>query len=98
MAPMAPDPRFFGTATPWTLGPLAQAVGAELGPGADPAQELTGVGALDAAGPGDLSFLDNRRYRPQLPATRAGAVLVALRDAPNVPDGTPIAQETSGGA
>jgi UDP-3-O-[3-hydroxymyristoyl] glucosamine N-acyltransferase len=85
---MAPDPRFFGQAMPWALGELARAVGAELGPGADPARVVRGTAPLDAAGPDDLTFLDNRRYRPQLPATRAGAVIVGPRDAPAVPDGT----------
>jgi UDP-3-O-[3-hydroxymyristoyl] glucosamine N-acyltransferase len=35
------------------------------------------VGALEQAGPGDLSFLASPRYAPQLQATRASAVVVA---------------------
>lgn len=37
---------------------------------------FTGMAALDAAGPGDVSFLGNEKYYPQFLATRAGAVLV----------------------
>ena len=36
---------------------------------------ITGVAPLDTAGPGDISFLSNRRYLPQARRTRAGAVL-----------------------
>ena len=41
---------------------------------------LTGVATLDSAGPGEIAFLSNPRYRPQLATTRAGAVIVAPRD------------------
>lgn len=37
---------------------------------------LTGVAPLQAAGPGEVSFLDNRRYASVLERTRAGAVIV----------------------
>lgn len=37
----------------------------------------TGMAALDAAGPQDISFLGNERYRPLFHATKAGAVLVS---------------------
>ena len=57
---------------------LAAALGARLdGP---PAVELRGVAGLADAGPAELSFLANPRYRRQLRATGAGAVL--LRAAP----------------
>ena len=36
----------------------------------------TGMAALDAATPGDISFLGNEKYRAQFLATSAGAVLV----------------------
>ena len=41
---------------------------------------LTGVATLDSAGPSDLTFLANPKYRSRLAATRAGAVIVAARD------------------
>jgi UDP-3-O-[3-hydroxymyristoyl] glucosamine N-acyltransferase len=37
---------------------------------------LTGMAALDAAGPHDVSFLGNERYHPQFLETRAAAVIV----------------------
>ncbi len=41
---------------------------------------FTGIGALDDAGPQDVSFLGNPRYEPQLADTAAGAVLVPEGD------------------
>ena len=38
---------------------------------------LTGMAALDAAGPGDVSFLGNERYHGQFLDTKAAAVIVA---------------------
>lgn len=43
-------------------------------------RDLTGVNTLEAAGPGDLSFLANPKYAPMLATTRAGCVLVASRE------------------
>lgn len=37
---------------------------------------LTGMAALDVAGPGDVSFLGNEKYHNQFLATRAAAVIV----------------------
>jgi UDP-3-O-[3-hydroxymyristoyl] glucosamine N-acyltransferase len=39
--------------------------------------EITGANSLERAGPGELTFLANRRYTPLLKTTRAGAVLLA---------------------
>lgn len=41
-----------------------------------PPVEITGVGTLESAGPGDITFLANPKYAPLLETTRAGAVLV----------------------
>jgi UDP-3-O-[3-hydroxymyristoyl] glucosamine N-acyltransferase len=49
---------------------------------------LTGVAPLQTATPGDVSFLDNRKYLSVLEATRAGAVLIRPDFAPRVPEGT----------
>ena len=48
---------------------------------------LTGVAALDAAGPQDISFLGNDKYRGQFLTTKAGAVIVA-RDETGGPETT----------
>jgi UDP-3-O-[3-hydroxymyristoyl] glucosamine N-acyltransferase len=42
----------------------------------DPSLEITGVSGIDHAGPGQLTFLANRRYWPQLKTTQASAVLL----------------------
>lgn len=47
--------------------------------------EIGRVDTLERAGPDALSFFSNRRYRPQLLATEAGAVLVAVDDAEDCP-------------
>ena len=61
-----------------TLQEIARRLGAEvLG---DPATGISGVATLDEAGPGDITFLANPRYRQKLAATRAGAVIVGPRD------------------
>ncbi len=58
-----------------TLGELAQWAGAELH--GDPHAVVTRVATLGEAGPGSVSFFANARYRGQLKATRATAVVVA---------------------
>lgn len=57
-----------------TLAGLAAKLNAEFV--GDPELVLTGVGTLDEAGPGQLSFLANPKYAPLLASTRAGAVVV----------------------
>ena len=58
-----------------TLDELARALGAELvGNGSI---EIESANTLDAAGPGQISFLSNPRYNKQLETTRASAVVVA---------------------
>lgn len=65
-----PDPRFFTAAGPFTLERLAGIAGAELATGADPAAEFADVAPLDTAGPGDVSFLDNKKYVGTFEASR----------------------------
>jgi UDP-3-O-[3-hydroxymyristoyl] glucosamine N-acyltransferase len=64
-----------GPARSFTLGELARALGADLE--GDPARVVRGVAPLDAAGPDDVSFLTNPRYRAQAEGTRAAAILVS---------------------
>jgi UDP-3-O-[3-hydroxymyristoyl] glucosamine N-acyltransferase len=42
----------------------------------DPNVEIHGVAGIEQAGPGEVSFLANRRYAPNLRTTRASAVFV----------------------
>ncbi len=57
-----------------TLGELAVRYGLELA--GDPDETIDGVAALGTATPGTLSFCTGTRYRKQLAATRATAVIV----------------------
>ena len=60
---------------PITLAELALRVEATLD--GDGAVQVSHVATLESAGPGAIVFLANRRYREQLAATRASAVIVA---------------------
>jgi UDP-3-O-[3-hydroxymyristoyl] glucosamine N-acyltransferase len=55
----------------FTLGRLAEALGATLE--GDPARVVRGVAPLESAGPDDVSFLTDPRYRGAAQASRAGA-------------------------
>ncbi len=61
------------------LQEIAQAIGAELR--GDPETPISGVGTLQHAEAGQLSFLSNPGYRRFLKATRASAVVVTAADA-----------------
>lgn len=79
------DPRFFRRAGPFTLGELADAVGGTLTDPAAAGREVADVAPLEAAGPGDLSFLDNRKYIAAFEASGAGACLVGAALADRAP-------------
>jgi len=65
------------------LRELAEQLGCELL--GDGEVELRGVGGLDQAGPGELSFLANPRFAPQLATTRASAVIVGAGQETSLP-------------
>jgi UDP-3-O-[3-hydroxymyristoyl] glucosamine N-acyltransferase len=69
--------------TQLSLEDLARRIGGEvLG---DSARPIRGVASLASAGPGELAFYANKRYRRDLLATRAAAVIVSADDADQVP-------------
>lgn len=68
---------------PITVGTLVQAFGGQLHGPAE--RVLRSVATLQDAGPAELSFLANSRYRAHLPATRAGAVAVTPDELVRVP-------------
>lgn len=80
----AGDERFFLRSGPFDIAALAAAAGLELTDAA-PARLLHRVAPLQAAGPDDLTFLDNRKYADALAETRAGAVIVHPEMAARVP-------------
>ncbi len=84
------DGRFFARTGPYPLARLADEIGAEprgAAAGSVVGGAFVGVAPLQAARPDQVSFLDNRRYLPQLAATGAGAVIVAPAFADRVPPG-----------
>jgi UDP-3-O-[3-hydroxymyristoyl] glucosamine N-acyltransferase len=80
---VAGDARFFQRAGPFTLAAVVDAAEAEAPPRR---LMLAGVAPLQAAGPDEVSFLDNRKYAKALEATQAGAVIVHPEMAARVPD------------
>jgi len=81
------DRRFFDNAGPFALSELAAIAEAELAPDTDGTRRFADVAPLDAAGPDDVSFLDNRRYLSQFAESRAGACIVAPEFAERAPAG-----------
>lgn len=65
-----------------TLRELADRLGCRLE--GDGGVEITGVAALERAGPGELTFLANPKYAGAVASTRASAILLA-EDAPPPP-------------
>jgi UDP-3-O-[3-hydroxymyristoyl] glucosamine N-acyltransferase len=70
------DPRFFSVAGPFTVAELAQRTGARIAGAAQADRVLRDVAPLETAGPDELSFLANPKYRPALGRTGAGAAFV----------------------
>lgn len=68
---------------PRTLGEIVAHFGGELK--GDPQRPVTGLATLENAGPDQLSFLANPKYRRQLATTRAGAVILSAEAAPECP-------------
>ena len=81
------DPRFFENKGPFTLGDIAERVGAQLAPGTDASRQMDDVAPLDSAGASHLSFLDNPKYKDAFLATSAGACVVKPQMADEAPEG-----------
>ncbi len=79
--------RFFPQSCAPTLAEVVGWCGAALAAGADGDRVIHDVAALDQAGPGDLTFLDNPKYLGALRATRATAAFVSARHADAAPAG-----------
>jgi Skp family chaperone for outer membrane proteins len=62
----------------YLLGEIVTRLGGELV--GDAAAEIRRIATLESAGPGDLSFLANPRYRRSLEHTRASAVILARNE------------------
>ena len=68
---------------PLPLEELARRIGAQVH--GDAARPVRGVAALEDAGPEEVAFFANARYRVELQRTRAAAVIVAEDEAQLVP-------------
>jgi UDP-3-O-[3-hydroxymyristoyl] glucosamine N-acyltransferase len=88
------DPRFFRRSGPHSVADIALALDAELanceadGQAERGRRLISDVAPLHAAGPLNISFLDNRRYVTLLESTKAGAVIVHPEYLPRIPAGT----------
>lgn len=76
--------RFFQRSGPHKLADIADAAGGLAASSSD--VYFDGVAPLQTAGPGQISFLDNRRYASLLDLTKAGAVIVHPDMQSRVPD------------
>ncbi len=81
----AGNPRFFARTGPHPIAAVAEAAGCALPPGE---LLLTGLAALESAGPSEISFALHRRHAAALARTRAGAVLVPAELQAGVPAGS----------
>ena len=84
------DLRFFTRTAPKTLSELASLSGADIGSGSDSGRIIQDVAALDKAGPDDISFLDNIKYRDAFKGTKAGACIVSPEMAEHAPSGVAL--------
>ena len=73
------EPQFFAAPKPATLAEVCSWTDATCADETALATIVHGVGPLDTAGRGEITFLDNKKYVPQLAETRASACLVAAR-------------------
>jgi UDP-3-O-[3-hydroxymyristoyl] glucosamine N-acyltransferase len=81
------DRRFHDHAGALRLADIARIADAALPAGADGERRFDDVRALGEAGPGDVAFLENRRYLKALAATKAGACLIHPSLVSRVPAG-----------
>ena len=86
--PISPEhPGFYERSGPHALSDVARAGGAEIGPGGEASLAIRNVVPLDMAEAGHVAFLDNKKYLPQLAATRATACFLAPDMAARAPAG-----------
>jgi UDP-3-O-[3-hydroxymyristoyl] glucosamine N-acyltransferase len=81
------DHHFQTPASSPTAREIAAWSGGQIREGGDPEVRVSGVAPLDAAGPGDLAFLDNPQYLGAFEGTRAAVCLVAPKFADRTPPG-----------
>ena len=83
------DPRFFKKAGPFDLKTIAAKISAEIR-NDDGSLKIDDVAPLDAAGPSQISFFDNPKYKDALTQTKAGAVILAPSAVEFAPEGAAL--------
>ena len=78
---------FFKQPAGLTVGEIAALTGATPRDGTKLDRVITDIAPLDLAGPDDLTFFDNARYKDDLRATKAGVCLIAERFEHEAPAG-----------
>jgi DNA-binding CsgD family transcriptional regulator len=81
-------PGFFHRAGPFPLHVIAKSIGAELSRSADGARIIADLRTLRQAGPGHLTFFDNRKYIEQLKRSEAEACILSKDFVNRVPGAT----------
>jgi UDP-3-O-[3-hydroxymyristoyl] glucosamine N-acyltransferase len=80
-----PDPRFYLSLGPLSVGALARLTGAVPARSDAPDLSIVGAAPLDRAGPADIAFLTDRKLLAALRATGAGACFVQDAHVAEVP-------------
>jgi len=83
-------PGFFERAGPFSLNHIAERSDAALQDETSGDLMINDIRPLNTAGPGELAFLDNPKYLPQLETTRASGCFVQKKFAGRVPQGTAV--------
>lgn len=81
------DPRFFTNTGPHTLADIAAVCQATLVDGGKGGVSVKDLAALHLAEAGDLTFLENKKYRDQAAGTKAAACFVKEAEAAFLPKG-----------
>jgi len=79
------EPQFFRPRAPIAVAEIIALTGAEPAPGAPLDRKIAGVRPLDLAGPADLSFFDNAKFRDEFAATDAGVCFTKQEFAADAP-------------
>lgn len=81
------DPRFFQREPAKSLGDLASLCGGKLAQDEDATRMIDDVAPLDQAGAGQISFLDNIRYKDSFKRSKAAACIVSAAMVEHAPEG-----------
>lgn len=84
------DPRFFTKPIPLSLAQICAKAQLTLDNEADADFLVQDVAALNVANENQLSFLDNKKYRDEFSATKAGAVIIHPDMKPYAPKGAKL--------